>query len=111
MTSAHKHSRFGKPPSESTHEGTDYEIGLVEPAEYGIESDAQDATDAAHRLIRHSMEDILTNAGESDAASRLDTLMQGMSPDEIATLRAYLLESGQARGAKRSPPDEELAPD
>jgi polyphosphate kinase len=84
--------------------------------------DAQSETDgdigiaesAAHELIHNSVADILRSAGSASATERLDTLLGGMSPDEVASLRAYLLESDYAligRSAHKPHQDDELAPD
>ncbi len=78
--------------------------------------ETQSATDAAHTVISSSMEDILKSVGASSTSARLDTLktlVGGMSSDEIATLRAYLLDGEYAIGAlgtNKPHHDEELAP-
>ncbi|VXB05835.1 Polyphosphate kinase 2 [Burkholderia sp. 8Y] len=96
----------------------DGDVSVVEPSEAILEQETQDAVDTANDLISSGMEDILTYAASSgsSAETRLDTLkamMGGLSPDEAATLRAYLFEATSlvsAPASRRQRQDEELSP-
>lgn len=117
MKTAHpSEGNRSKALQQSAKDDLDGDIGVVEASEQVIRRETREAVDAANELISSSMEDILVSAASGSVETRLGTMkamMGGLSPDEIATLRAYLLESASpigAQGSRRQRQDEELAP-
>jgi polyphosphate kinase len=118
MKPAHSQSGSGnKRASATTRDADDGDAITIESADSLVADETQSAIVAAHELISHSMEDVLKGASSSGSEMRIDnmkTLLGGMSPDEVATLRAYLLDGASALampGGTKQQQDEELSPD
>ncbi|KND61738.1 Polyphosphate kinase 2 [Candidatus Burkholderia verschuerenii] len=109
MTSAEHHAGHGK--KKPGREETDGDVSIAESSERGDKlatQATQDATDAAHTAIHSSIEDILTAGGKSKRDG-MKALIGGLSPDEVASLRAALFDGEAALAKPRR--DEELASD
>ena len=95
----------------------DDDVSVVAAPESIADKETQEAVDAANDLIASSMEDILGNAASESIDTRLATLktmMGGLSPDEVAELRAHLLEGAApigVSGSRRRRQDEALSAD
>ena len=71
------------------------------------------AVEAAHGLLTNSVVDMLSKSDEPESLlSTVRTLIGGMSPDEIATLRAHLFDGDTVlrSGHGTLDPDDELSP-
>nr|WP_284506948.1 polyphosphate kinase 2 [Caballeronia sp. GAFFF1] len=96
----------------------DGDVSVAEASEAILKQETQDAVDAANELITSGMADVLAYAASTSESTetRIDTLkaiIGGLSPDEAATLRAYLFEATSLVGApasRRQRQDEELSP-
>jgi polyphosphate kinase len=99
----HSHSDENK---KSRHEQPDGAVGIAEASDDIARQTTRDAVDAANVALQSSIADILT----STTASRRDTmkaLLDGMSPDELVSLRAALFDGDISVAKPRR--DEELA--
>ena len=107
--------RASKASQDIAKEDFDGGVGVVETPAQFESRETQEAIDAANELISSSMEDVLANAASNSSETRIDTmkaLMGGLSPDEIATLRAHLLDGMSplgVRGSRRHNRDDELS--
>ncbi len=91
--------------------------GDVAPARTGSAVErfvVSEAMDSARDAQATAFEDIATRAaalGPEQLQARIDALMAGASPDEVAALRLALLRRGGVEDTTPSSPDEELSED